>query len=203
MRRRTFIAATASVTVGLGGCVQEPGDGTDATSPDGTGPGSQPEGTDGETDTPDGETPGEGTDADGSVARAWASGGHTNGVTYSFTSWGPEIGENRDVADIRFESGAGEVLVDGTISGSDSCERARLGSVRYDEAAGTLTVAVETTTIEGCEAGAQALVGIDYEATFEVDGEFPSEVTVTHDGRAVASATYASASATAVPPSDE
>ncbi|WP_424016708.1 hypothetical protein ACOZ4N_12515 [Halorientalis pallida] len=210
MQRRRFLAATAAATaLGLAGCTQEPGDrdgsGDTKTSPGDGGPGSQPEGTDGvtESDTPEAETPetdtpdpeGEGTS--GVSDQAWGSGGRMDGVPYSFSSQSPETGEERDVTDIRFDTEAGEVVVDGTISGSDGCKRATLGSLDYDESAGKLTVGVETTQIEDCEAGTMALVGIDYEGTFEFDGELPSEVTVTHDGQGVASAAHSSSSASA------
>ncbi|RXK50024.1 hypothetical protein [Halorientalis pallida] len=213
MQRRRFLAATASATaLGLAGCTQEPGDrddgGDTATSPDDGGPGSQPEGTDGVTDTntPEAETSetdtpepeGEGTT--GASDQAWGSGGRMDGVTFSFSSQSPETGEDRDVADISFDTEAGEVVVDGTISGSDSCKRATLGSLEYDESAGKLTVGVETTNIENCEVGAQALVGIDYEGTFEVDGELPTEVTVSHDGQDVAGAAHESSTAMGDPP---
>ena len=213
MQRRKFLTATAAATaLGLAGCTQEPGErdgnGDTQTSPGDGGPGSQPEGTDGvtETNTPEAETPEtdtpdpEGDGTNGVSDQAWGSGGRMDGVPYSFSSQSPETGENRDVADISFDTEAGEVVVDGTISGSDSCKRATLGSLDYDESAGKLTVGVETTQIEGCEAGTMALVGIDYEGTFEFDGDLPSDVTVTHDGQGVASAAHGSSSATAVPP---
>jgi hypothetical protein len=207
MRRRTFLTATASATaLGLAGCTQEPGDrsgGTDtATTDDGTGPGGQPEGTDGVTDSPDGETPGEGTSRGGASDQAWGSGGRTNGVTFSFSSQSPEVGADRDEADVTRDDEAGAVVVDGTISGDDTCKRARLGSVEFDEAAGVLSVDVETTDIEECEVSGEALVGIDYEGTFEVDGDLPSEIRVSHEGRTVASAAYASATAAAPPTTD-
>jgi len=226
MRRRSFLTVTASATaLGIAGCVQEPGDRENSTdaNPETSaqdGPGSQPEGTESpsngtedpsETAMPDSDSPtDEGTeteeetptDGHGSSAQAWGSSGRMNGVTFSFTSHGPETGENRDVADITRDDDTGEVIVDGTISGNDSCKRAKLGSVEYDEGAGTLTVDVETTNIEGCEMAAQALVGIDYEGTFEVDGELPSEIQVTHEGRSVASASYASETAAAPPTTD-
>ncbi len=207
MERRRFLAATASATaLGLAGCTQEPGDrnggGETKTSPGDSGPGSQPEGTGSvtETDTPgtETETPGPGGDGTGGVSdQAWGSGGRTDGVSYSFSSQSPETGENRDVTDIRFDTEAGEVVVDGTIGGNDSCRRATLGSLEYDESAGTLTIGVETTDIEDCEVGATALVGIDYEGRFEVDGELPSAVTVSHDGQDVASAAHESSSVSA------
>ncbi|SEN53654.1 hypothetical protein SAMN05216388_1003341 [Halorientalis persicus] len=203
MHRRRFLAASAAATaLGLAGCTQEPGerDGNDdtQTSPGDGGPGGQPEGAAGTTETDTPERGGDGTN--GASDQAWESGGRIDGIPYSFSSQSPETGEERDVADIRFDTDAGEVLVDGTISGNDGCERGTLGSLDYDEAAGTLTVGVETTNIEDCEAGSMALVGVDYEGTFEFDGDLPSDVTVTHDGQGVASAAYGSASATAVPP---
>ncbi|WP_299268030.1 hypothetical protein [Halorientalis sp.] len=205
MHRRRFLAVTASTTaLGLAGCTQESGDrggnaGTE-TGPGDGGPGSQPEGTDSgtETDTPETKTSGgEGDGAGGASEQAWGGGGRRDGVTYGFSSRSPAVGENRDVAEVTFDTDAGEVLVDGTVSGNNSCRRAALGSLEYDESAGELTVSVETTDIEGCEAGAQALVGIDYDGRFEVDGELPSEVTVSHDGQVVAGAAHESSSVSA------
>ena len=73
-----------------------------------------------------------------------------------------------------------DIVVEGTIWGSDSCQTAELDSVNYND--GTLTVAVATTTAD--EAGdmcAQQIVEIGYRVTVAFQNGTPDTVVVTHD----------------------
>ncbi|MHB9287010.1 hypothetical protein ACKVMT_08210 [Halobacteriales archaeon Cl-PHB] len=83
------------------------------------------------------------------------------------------------------------VRVEGTIVGSDGCKTADLASLAYDPEHDRLVVAV--VTIDRPDAGdgcTDALVGIDYVATASLAGGLPGDVTVTHDGERVETATY-------------
>jgi len=202
MRRRRLLKVTASATAlsAFAGCTQsgergteEPEETTDGTD---TGPGSRPgngttDSTESETPEPTGRTEG------GSSDQGWGSGGTMDGVDFSFSSRSPECGNGEDDVDITFDDDAGEVTLDGVIRGSDTCKRAQLGTVEYDDDADTLSVTVETTDIEECGAGATCVVDIEYEATFTFEDAIPSEASVSHGDRYGASAAHGSSSASA------
>lgn len=98
-------------------------------------------------------------------------------------------GQQRDEAEIDFRQEANEVLVTGLIWGSDGCKTAHLAEATYDTDEDRLSVAVATRDREDAGgACTQAIVEIDYEATFGFANGTPGEVTVSHDGRRVASA---------------
>ncbi|MFC7132630.1 MULTISPECIES: hypothetical protein [Salinibaculum] len=103
-------------------------------------------------------------------------------------------------ADAEFDAAAGTVVVTGTIEGNNGCKTATLGDVSYDPAGDELSVDVQTTDradVDEDTACTQALVYIDYEATFTFDGGIPGSVSVSHDGRGVMSAGHDSATASA------
>ena len=85
-------------------------------------------------------------------------------------------------ASVAFEDGM--VTITGTISGNNSCYTAKLGEVTIVDR--TLFVGVESyddaDEDEGCM---EVLIGIDYEALIEIEGELPDTVTVEHDGEEV------------------
>lgn len=198
MRRRDFlnVTATATVLTAVAGCVQTgegttPADNETATQTDNDGrttttTTSEPPVTDTPTDT---------TSTVGGTS--WDRDGVTDGVEFSFTSEYPDCGQGEDSADVSFHEEAGEVLVDGVISGSDTCKRGTLASVDYDESARELTVVVDTTEREDCEdgVGATCLVDIPYRATFGFEDGLPETVTVSHGDDFGVTATHDSASA--------
>jgi len=97
-------------------------------------------------------------------------------------------GRQRDDARVRYRTDANEVSVEGTIWGSDGCKTAHLARATYDTDEDRLSVAVVTTDrTDAAEACTQALVEINYEATFSFSNGTPSEVAVSHDGREVTS----------------
>lgn len=106
-------------------------------------------------------------------------------------------GTNEETADVRFQTDADTVVLQGTLEGSDGCKTAALGTVEYDPEADALAVDVITRDREGTgeRACTQALVYIEYEATVEFEGGLPTEVTVSHDGRELLSGRHATASA--------
>jgi hypothetical protein len=92
--------------------------------------------------------------------------------------------------DVAFDSRAGEVVVEGTIRGSNGCKTAELGAVGYDPDGERLRVDVVTTVREGSEdrSCTQAIVSLGYRATFSFEGGLPGTVGVSHDGRGVVTA---------------
>ncbi|MDG5778177.1 hypothetical protein VB773_01565 [Haloarculaceae archaeon H-GB2-1] len=92
-------------------------------------------------------------------------------------------GQATNEASVAFDGEATAVAVDGTISGSDTCKRARLRSVAYDASATRLDVVVETftETVDGeTPVCAQCLVDIDYHARVTFADELPESVRVIH-----------------------
>jgi hypothetical protein len=75
----------------------------------------------------------------------------------------------------------GTVTVEGSLTGSDGCARARLGEARYAD--GTLTVAVESDRDPGgiCK---DCIVDVSYTAVVRMDAA-PERVVVTHDGETI------------------
>jgi len=214
MRRRRLLQVTASATAftALAGCTQDGNRGTD--EPTDT---DDPTDTDEPTDNP-GSQPGNSTTTDaretetgtvedgpggssGSSDAAWGSGGEMDGVEYAFSSQSPECGQGEDDVDISFDEEAGEVTLDGVISGSDTCKRATLESVDYDEQNSKLSVVIQTTDREECTDGdmaaGQCIVDIEYEATFTFDDGVPTEASVSHGDKFGASAAHSSSSASA------
>ena len=217
MNRRRFLRRTGALGVlGLAGCTSDANDdqrgdggvgaqsGTDTPSPT---PDPTPTETATQTATQtETETPadiGDNSTSGSSGSRGWAAGGTMNGISFSFTSYGPECGSATDTTDVRFQPADGQVVVEGTIRGSDVCTRAALGSVEYSESDDRLRIAIETVDIEDCKEdggmGAQCTTDIEYDAQFRFDGDLPGEATVSHDGDAIATAGHDSASA--APPS--
>lgn len=206
MRRRRFLTVTAAGALSaVAGCTQtgdrsDPEQTSDEPTDESTdGPGSQPssDGTATETESDDPGTPPD--EPDGTSGEAWGSGGTMNGVDFSFTSRSPECGQGEDDVDISFDDEAGEVRLDGVISGNDLCKRASLASVEHDESAGTLSATIEAVDQERCEDGdmaaGQCIVDIEYSATFSFDDEIPSEASISHGNGFGAGAAYGSSSA--------
>jgi hypothetical protein len=188
MRRRRLLQTTATATtLGLlAGCTESGDRGTDEPTEDGGGPGAGPD---------DGSEDHNGDDHNGDDQPPE---GGSELVNTEFTVTGREGGTRTDQASIDFDEDAGQVTVTGTITGSDMCHTAALEAADHDTDAGRLSVAV--VTVDESEEGemcAQSLVEIDYEAVFTFDGAIPTEVGVSHDGRAVTGAGYGSDSATA------
>jgi hypothetical protein len=102
-----------------------------------------------------------------------------------------------DEVDIEFDTETNEVVLTGTIPGSNGCATAKLGDANYDAETDTLTVDVVTAAREGTEdkGCTQAFVGIQYSATFSFEGGLPKTVSVSHDGDGVAAAAHGSSSA--------
>jgi len=87
-------------------------------------------------------------------------------------------GTATQAADVSFEDGT--VAVEGTTTGNDGCYTAELRDASYED--GRLTVTVEAVDdSEEDQACTQALVEIDYEATFQFEGGLPGSVAVRHD----------------------
>lgn len=211
MQRRKLLKLTVSATVftAVAGC-------TESSDRDGDGAGTET------TDRPEGDSPSAGGQTDGPTddgtngtespslggtgsggQSASGSAGQMNGVSFSFSTRGGSCGEGADNVDISFDSEANEVVLDGTISGSDSCKTAELDAVSYDDGESKLTVDIVTREREACEgkdvAAQQCLVDIPYEGTFDLADQdsTPNEVSVNHDGQGIAGAAHESARVTA------
>lgn len=92
-------------------------------------------------------------------------------------------GRGHESASVTF--GAGEVSIEGTIGGRDTCDTAELDGVSLTDA--RLDVAVVTISEEsddGTSACGQCLTDIDYTATIDVS-TLPDTVVVTHNGETV------------------
>jgi len=197
MNRRRFVRGTIAVgTLGLlAGCLSEAENGstTEDESPD--------ESTTDESTTTE-EPPTTGTDRPGGE---YSDEGAIDGVPFAFSADPPKCSTAEeiaaiDMADIAFDSEAGEIVVKGVIGGSDLCTGARLADLTYDRAESHLSIAIESTNREGCDAGGQCIAGVAYEGTFSFEDGIPDGASVSHDGRGVTAAAYGSASAG--PPSE-
>lgn len=116
-------------------------------------------------------------------------------VGESFEMTDRECGQGKEAVDITFDGDF--VRLDGVISGSDACYEAAQESAVYDAANDRLSVNVRAYRPDDAGACADCVVDISYEADYAFEGEAPTEVVVSHDGRPVASAGQDSASARA------
>jgi hypothetical protein len=107
----------------------------------------------------------------------------------TFTVESVDSGQGNNDAAVSFDNG---VLVDGTIGGRNGCYTASLTSTSYED--GTLTVVVRAHEREDAEMCTEALVDIDYRATFTFSGDQPGKVVVEHrslgERRTVATASH-------------
>ncbi|SFR96625.1 hypothetical protein SAMN05216559_1664 [Halomicrobium zhouii] len=168
MHRRTMLARVSAGlgAVALAGCVaDENGDeGTPSESETDGGDGNETDGGDGN-ETDDGD--GNGTAV--SLADASLSLVHAG------------CGQQTDEAAVAFEADAGEVVVTGTIWGSDACKTARLADASYHADADELVVLVATEDrSDEEEMCAECITELDYEVTAAFDGGLPGKVTVRH-----------------------
>lgn len=177
MKRRQFVRGTTlALFAGTAGCLNRtaPG-GSDERSPSQTTTQPNETTTPGETTTP----PSEGASAT------------------DFTVLDQGCGTTTHDASIDFESDGSRVVVTGRVPGSDTCRTATLESASYDAETDEFDVVVATTDRtdeDETKACGECIVSIEYEATFDFDGDLPSTVTVTHAGydgeREVASAAH-------------
>ncbi|QLH75844.1 hypothetical protein HZS55_00365 [Halosimplex rubrum] len=134
-----------------------------------------PDGTDGPSATPSdspGDTVSETPDSEPS---ATPSGVADSSLDVTDSGCGTET----DDASVDFDADGGSLSVTGTIWGADTCHTAVLSDVRLD--GGALTVVVDSESDAGTDtACGQCITEIDYEATVELDGALPREVTVVH-----------------------
>jgi hypothetical protein len=155
MQRREILKKTgATVTVGLlGGCLGRSGAPGGQASDDGSG--------------------GSGGDTTTTTAKPTLE-------NRSFKMLSANCGNETDTASVSFEAAKKNVIVTGTITGSDSCAKPVLAgaNVRKD---GTLTVKVKTKKKNGATACTQCLTELEYRATFAFEGSSPKSVKVVHE----------------------
>jgi hypothetical protein len=125
----------------------------------------------------------------------------TSVVGTEVTTLASDCRSDDPAADIVFDTENGRLVVRGTMATSNPCHRAVLSDVRYDADADRLAVAVASEAESG---GCMECLGqVSYEAVVRLSGAVPNEATVSHDGQPIASAAYASDSASASPPNGE
>jgi hypothetical protein len=175
MRRRALLAAAATATTTVAGCLGTPGTGSD---PNGTGDS-------GGTDDPDsGDSTPEGPRL----------------VDRSFEVERIECGDEYGNHDVTTEDGT--VTVEGVLDGNNSCYTAELVRGEYVAEEDTLYVEVESVDDAGeDEMCGTCIVEIEYVATFEFEGGEPSSVRVDQRGETTGSSS-ASKSVSASAPTE-
>lgn len=174
MNRRALLSAVGGVgAAGLAGCVSADDDGADP--PADTDTESPTEATETETDG-ETNTHGECNDA------AATTEGPVELVDSSLAVSDTGCGQQADSAQVCFEEETGEVVVEGTIWGSDACDRPFLEHVDYDAGADKLVVTVvarhpETDETPAC---AQCITELGYRASVVFGGGLPRKVSVRH-----------------------
>lgn len=156
-RRALLTAALASSAGALAGCVSRV-----------AGPG----GADGEPDGTENTTTTDGT----------AESGGTRLVDTSFEVLGVDCGVETSEATVTRDADAGEVRVEGTLTGSSPCYTASLADAAYGADLDALWVAVVTERRPDAGVCAQCLAEIRYRLTASFEGGLPARVAVTHDG---------------------
>ena len=169
MRRRALLGLVGASAVGLAGCTGEaPGGGTtDSPEP---------------TDTPTGTPTGTAEPEPEPIVL----------TDRSFEVTDQACGEGRSEATVSHEpldGQAGRVVVDGVVTGRDSCYSARLADVAVEQGdEQTLRIAVEPYVPaenqgKGC---ADCIVDVAYQSTVSYEGAGPFTVVVEHEGERVA-----------------
>ncbi|MDY6780678.1 MAG: hypothetical protein SV760_09090 [Halobacteria archaeon] len=128
----------------------------------------------------------------GTDSRNGNTAGSVSMTDRSFRVTSKGSGVQKDTVDVSF--GDSRITLDGTIWGSDGCKTAELGDVSYDAESGELRVDVVTTNLENSgDFCTQAIVEIDYRASFDFEGGLPEKVVVSHRGEKVLEASESSA----------
>lgn len=172
MNRRTLVARVGAgiAVLAFAGCVA-----------DGNGGDDDSRGGDNE-DTPDESETETDPDDDGTESPPESDVGLAEA---SLTVVDVECGQQHDEADVAFETDTGDVIVTGTIWGSDLCKIPELVGADYDAQADELAVTVGTTDRESDSdeemACGQCIAELDYRVTAAFDGGLPGSVTVVHD----------------------
>jgi hypothetical protein len=100
--------------------------------------------------------------------------------------------------DVLFQSEESRVILRGSITGSNGCAAAELGSVAYDAEADRLDVNVVTVDTSGKdEVCSQETIQLGYEVRVSFDVGVPGEVSLSHNGDGVMGAGHDSATAEA------
>lgn len=163
MQRRALLGTVAASAAAIAGCTtadaRAPLFGADGADDDGN------ESDDGDSDgtgTPSGDAP------------------TLQDVTFEVVDSG--CGAGGSTADVSTDEAAGEVTVEGTITGSDACYTAELEEAVYGAETDSLWVDVVSTREEGAGVCAQCITSIRYRVTLPFEGGLPGRVAVTHDG---------------------
>ncbi|WP_458190888.1 hypothetical protein [Haladaptatus sp. NG-WS-4] len=152
MKRREILERTgATVTVGLlGGCLSQGGSG--------------------------GQTPDD-SDVSGDETTTTTTTAEPTLEKRSFDLLDANCGNPTNEATVEFDQS--NVVVTGTISGSDSCAKPVLAGTKMES--GELTVSVKTKKKDGTTACSECITELKYRATLTFDGSLPKSVTVVHE----------------------
>jgi hypothetical protein len=177
--RRTVIASAVTSAVALAGCIADR-NGNGAAD-------DETDDTNGERDEPDDE-PDDGEDDDremnGTEGEGPGDGEAPEGVAdVTFEVLNVESGIEDESASVTFEDDG--LLVEGTITGNNSCYTARIAEMSLSD--GEFTLSVESyEDADEDQMCAQELVDITYEAVVEFDDRGPETVVVEHNSSTVA-----------------
>lgn len=97
-------------------------------------------------------------------------------------------GTETSVAAVSTDEAAGEVTVEGAITGPNACYTAELREAVYGAETDSLWVDVVATRQDDAGVCAQCITEIRYRVTLPFEGGVPSRVAVTHDGEMVCTA---------------
>jgi hypothetical protein len=176
MQRRDILKrAGAATTVGLlGGCLGREGRSPGNSESDGGGT-STTETTASETTTA------EGTTETAMTTRTSTTTADTTVKDRSLKVLGAECGQPKNDAAIEFEDSKKQLVVTGSMTGSDSCTRPKIESAKCDSKSSTFMVTIGTKQKDGSIGCSECITEIEYRATFTFEEALPKSVTVTHE----------------------
>jgi hypothetical protein len=199
MQRRDILKrAGAATAVGLlGGCLSREGG-----SPGGSGADDTTTTTNGMTTTGTATTT-NGTTATGTgtTTRTTTSNGNASIENRSLKVISAGCGEPKNEADIEFKDSKRQVVITGTIAGSDSCARPTLKIAKTEPKKDTFKVIVGTKKKSGKVGCSECITEIKYRATLTFEEALPQSVKVTHksmgNSKVVAGASHEGTTASA------
>lgn len=132
---------------------------------------------------------GDETDADGNRSDGAGDGSDDSSAPtlqdVSFEVLDSGCGSGAIAASTSVDEAAGEVTVEGTITGPNACYTAELREAVYGAETDSLWVDVVATHRDDAGVCAQCITEIRYRVTLPFEGGLPSRVAVTHDGELV------------------
>lgn len=181
MQRRDILKrAGAATTVGLlGGCLGRNDGGSGGSAPDGSN----------ETDTTTtthNTTTSENTTTGGTTETGTKTGTSTTTTDATVTDRSLKVtsagcGQPNNEASVEFDDSKKQVVITGTIAGSDSCARPTLEVGKTDPKKDTFMAIIGTKKKDGNVGCSQCITEIEYRATLTFEDSLPESVKVTHE----------------------